>query len=900
VIADPDAWSRLQAAFEEALAAPGATERDACLRRHFPEGSEWMEEVRGMLRAHERGQELAIEKRLLAADREADATASGRTVGVYRLLRLLGRGGMGEVYLAERQEAHFRQEVALKLLRPGWLGAEALARFRLERQILAKLNHSLIAALLDGGVTESGTPYLVLQYVKGVPITEHCACQAMTIRARLGLFVEVARAIDYAHRNLVVHRDLKPGNILVTAEGQVRIIDFGIAKILDSPREAEGMPETRTGALPMTLDYAAPEQIRGEAVTTATDIHALGILLYEMLTGRRPFVQAGGNRLELENRIVHETPSPPSREPGIVERLHGDLDAIVLKALEKEPDRRYPSAEEMARDVERHLTGKPVQARAPTLSYRFGKFVRRNRIPSALAIATMALLLGLIGTALVQSARAARERDLANSERRKSDKVVELMLELFASANPMNTSRGSKLTVGEFLLQSQRAVMENRNLDPAVQVRLKQVFGNAQFSRSKFDEAGALLQDALRQSVAVHGETDPATAAIRHDLALLSAATEPAARAIPLLRASLARHKSLYGEKHEKVAACLQDLGAALPPSAEKLDLLQQALAMYRVVGTRPSLELASSLTALGAYHQKNGAFEEAEPYYKEAVEISRKLYPEGHPSSLPALSNLATIASLQGRYGEAVELNRSLIGIKARLIGPESVQVAIGYGNLGVVLAEMGDYPQAEIAFRKALELFESLFGRNHPHVANGMRNLGRILQIQGHPAEARRLLGEAAELHRRSGWDERVYLHMRARLLYLEHAQGGNKEAVPQLRALVARLRALPPGRDTWLADSQICLGFALLGSGAAAEAEQHFREALAFRQGSLPVRHPKIAEAECGLAGVLAAQGRNREAGELLATHLAVYAKWGLAERAVVMRLERQIRELRAANR
>lgn len=901
IITDPASWTRVESAFEAALGLPSAAEREAYLQRTLSDRPDLLEEVRAMLRAHDEGRPLDIEKRLLADEGSGGAGLLGRLIGAYRLERLLGHGGMGDVYLAERIEPHFRQRVAVKLLRPGWYGPEALARFRLERQILARLNHPQIAPLLDGGVTDDGRPYLVLQYVEGRPITEYCRHKGVPLEDRLRLFCKVARAVDYAHRNLIVHRDLKPANILVTEDGQIRLLDFGIAKLLDPALEEIEAPMTRAESRVMTPNYAAPEQISGGAVTTATDVHALGLLLYELLAGRRPFAAESGKRADLEKQILEREPAPPSRTVGdarAARRLRGDLDAIVLKALRKEPENRYPSAGEMALDVERHLAGKPVEVRGPSLRYRFGKLVRRNKLASALAAACVLLLAGFAVMAAYQSRRIARERDLARIEQQKAERVVAVLTEMLAAANPMNVPQGSQLTLGEFLKQTEKRVLESRNLDAGVQARLKHLLGAAYLERSQFAQARTLLEDALRQTRAAYGEEAEATAAVLHDLARLARFTEPPHKSIPLLRQSLERHQRLFGERHEKVAAALRELGMTLPVSDESRTLLERALSIERALASGPSTGLASSLAALGRHHLLAGDLNPAERFFSEALAVLNQLFPRGHPAGLSAATNLATVYQRQGRFREAAELNAALIEVKSRLIGPESIPVAIGFNNLGTALAESGNHRKAEEAYRRALALYVKLLGPHHALVANTTLNLGVLRRLQGDYSEASRLLRHAIEIQRRTG-DEKALWTMEGNLAQILFRQGRRAEARRRLAAALEKVRALSPkGGDGAVADSQVRLGYALLESGAGREAEALFREALAFRRANLPARHPAVAQAACGLGAALASLGRSREGEELLARHLPAFRSWGLADPVHVRLLEKQLAGVRSA--
>jgi serine/threonine-protein kinase len=898
----------LQEAFEGALELR-SKEREEYLERTLAGFPDLLEEVRDMLMAHEDTPPLAIEKRFVS---EEETTLAGSLIGAYRLQALIGRGGMGEVYLAEREDAHFRQQVAIKVLLPGLYGSDAIARFRLERQILAKLNHPIIVPLLDGGMTADGRPYLVLQYAKGQPISEYCEKQRLSTADRLALFCEVARAVEYAHRNLVVHRDLKPSNILVTEEGQVRLLDFGIAKLLDPSPENLEVPTTRVELRIMTLDYAAPEQIRGEAITTVTDVYALGALLYELLTGRRPFTASEASRGELERRILEEEPIPPSQavnrsedrgpksevesvaEPGelrrLAKRLRGDLDTIVLRALKKEPDRRYPSAEQMARDIERHLAGEPVLAQRSSFGYRFGKLVRRNPMASALTALSFLLLLILAGTATHQSRRIARERDVARGEQQKAESVIGVLVDLFATSNPREVPGGGDLTVGEFLKRIEGKVIENPGLDPQVHARLKHVLGVAYFERSQYDRARALMEDSLAQFRSTKGDDDPAAAAVFHDLARLAAVTDSPGKAVPMMRESLERHRRLFGERHEKYAACLQDLAETLPLTDEKKRLLEEALAIRRALPGAPNKELAASLNALGAYYIHADQPVPAERYLNEALSVMNLLFPRGHTDTLSVVGNLATVQARLGNLDKAAELRANSIELTSKLLGPESLELAITFNNLGNLLMEKGNRAEAEIAMRRALALFVKLLGAEHAHVCNTTRNLAVILYFEGRNSEALAHMRQAFDLQSRLGGEEQHRSFMEGQLAILLLRNGQRQEGLNRLRTVVQRLKSIKPTGQHYLASAQIWLGYVLLESGAAEEAEQLFREGLEFRRTSFPAGHGAIAEAECGLGVSLAGRGKSKEAEALIQKNLPIFSSWSFADPAE-LKLTRQ---------
>jgi serine/threonine-protein kinase len=423
---------------------------------------------------------------------------------------------MGTVYLAERVDGQFEQQVAIKLLKQGLPGEDARRRFLQERQILARLEHPGIARLLDGGVTAEGTPFFVMEHVEGRPVTAYCNEQNFGIEQRLRVFLEICDAVQYAHRNLVVHRDLKPSNILVDAAGRVKLLDFGIAKLLAEGDDGAPAEATRSVLRAMTPEYAAPEQVRGDPVTTATDVYVLGVLLYELLAGQRPYRVGRGPISELERAILEEEPLRPSARttggaglPGIgprelQRRLRGDLDGIVLKALEKEPERRYPSAEALATDIRRHLQGLPVSAHGDRLAYRTWKFARRHRLSMAAAgLGFLSLIGGLIGTTW-QAQRAAREA-------RKAEVVKDFLKSLFSASDPKE-AQGKERTARQLLEDGARRIETELKDQPEVQSEVARLIAAVYRELGEYDRAAPLLSADLERHRKLDGPRSLAVA----------------------------------------------------------------------------------------------------------------------------------------------------------------------------------------------------------------------------------------------------------------------------------------------------------------------------------------------------------------------------------------------------
>src|SRR5262245_8366923 len=496
--ADPDRVARI---FGEALERPAA-ERRAFLDAACASAPELRAEAESLLAAHEQAGgfldeiDTAREAALLDATAEPEPP-EGRRVGPYRLLREVGRGGMGVVYLAERVEGGFEQRAAIKLVKRGMDTDAILRRFLRERQILAGLEHASVARLLDGGVTDDGHPYFAMEYVDGEPLTVYCENRQLGIEARLRLFEEACRAVQHAHGKLVVHRDLKPSNMLVTGEGRLKLLDFEIAKLLTEDDDATAITLTQVGTRVLTPDYAAPEQVRGEPVTTATDVYALGVVLYELLAGRLPH---GGERRslgEMARAICEEEPRAPSMaaaaQPRRARELRGDLDTVVLKALSKEPSRRYASAEALAEDIRRFLSGHPVRARRDTVGYVVTKFVRRHKVGVAAAtVAVLSLLLGLAGTAW-QAAVAARERDRARLEAERAEKVKEFLVGLFKASDPAE-STGEAITARELMDRGAERIEKELAGHPSLQAELFEIVAGISHELGRYEQARSLAE----------------------------------------------------------------------------------------------------------------------------------------------------------------------------------------------------------------------------------------------------------------------------------------------------------------------------------------------------------------------------------------------------------------------
>ena len=674
----------------------------------------------------------------------------GRRIGAYRVVRQIGRGGMSRVFLAERADGQFEQQVALKLLRPGIDSAVDQVRFRAERQILATLNHPHIARLLDGGMMDDGQPYLVLELVDGEPIDRYCDARSMSLRDRIQLFLTVLEATQYAHRNLIVHRDLKPSNILVSADGRVKLLDFGIAKLLDPVALPGEAPATRTGAVAMTPEYAAPEQVRGDPVSTATDVYALGVLLYQLLTGRRPYEVRDQSPAECERVICEVEPPRPSTtfDPGgegndvadrarvrgmsserLAKRLRGDLDAIVLLALRKERNLRYGSAEQFASDLSRHLEGRPVLAHRGSRRYRFAKFLRRHRVEVvASAAITTSLVLGA-GLSLTQAGRATRERNRAEraalQSKAASDEsagVTSFLLGLFEARDPTE-ARGDTLSAWALL---QRGVKRADQLQgqPLAQARMLEVTAQAYVKLGKFDDAIAILQRsmALRRG-ASSGETADMARALGHlaDALRLSGQFVAADSAA---REALAIQQRVLDPDDLAIATTLHlignlaiyrgDLATAEHYHRRGLELRQ------RVVGPADSLTGTSHLL-LGSTLRREGNERAAEREFRTALSIFESSPAPHNEGVADALLHLAYLLEVHPvRFREAEPLYDRALDVRRRLYGNGHPLVAAAIGDIGDYYARRhGNYEKAERLLNERLDITRRAYGPSHPAYA-------------------------------------------------------------------------------------------------------------------------------------------------------------------------------------
>lgn len=651
---------------------------------------------------------------------EADlAPVPDAQVGPWRIIGEAGRGGMGTVYLAERGDDQYHKRVALKVVR-GALAFDdhLIRRFREERQILAALDHPNIARMLDGGVTADGLPWFAMEFVAGLPIDRHARELSLPVEARLALFLAACDAVQYAHRNLVVHRDLKPSNLLVTGEGQVKLLDFGIARLLPDGEQSD--TATQTGSRLLTPAYASPEQLRGEPIAVASDIYSLGVILYELLSGQKPHPSVGRPPHELARDILELDPVPPSHAAGgpFGRRLRGDLDTIVAMALRKEPTRRYPSVEAFAGDIRRHLDGHAVSARGNSPGYRFRTFIRRHRMGVIAAVLVFVSLLSGLGAALSQARRADRARTAAEVETARAEQVAGFLANVFYLADP-NVSLGKTITIQAAL--DSAAVWLDRSLgnNPAARADIALVLSEIFGAMGRTDMNRILVDSALAIQERLYGPDDARLGTTLTTLAEAMRGQGQLASSEPILRRALAiqrRDSASLGRELDHtlnmLALSLRDQGRL----AEGEVLLREALVISRRnAGVHP-IGLHRTLTNLAHLMLAEGKPADAEPLYREVLSLRRAYWGREHPEVANALVNLATAVGRQGRFAEAEGFFIDGLAMRRRTQGEDHSEVGIDLAGLAALYHRQGDLTRAEATYAEALAHQRKALGAAHP----------------------------------------------------------------------------------------------------------------------------------------------------------------------------------------
>ncbi|MCG8467845.1 MAG: tetratricopeptide repeat protein [Gemmatimonadetes bacterium] len=899
-----DHWDLVSETLESALSLP-AEARGAFLRDRLDD-RDLLTEIESLLEAHD--SDASWLETPFFGPAGTDEALEGKTVGPYRIRGVVGEGGMGVVYRAERSDGSFDRTVALKVVKPGMDTRSVLRRFEAERRILGRLEHPAIARLYDAGATELGRPWLAMEFVNGVALTDYTRERRLSVRERLVLFHAVCQAVEHAHRNLIVHRDLKPYNILVRADqGGVALLDFGVAKLL----EDEDGSLTRTGEKFMTRPYAAPEQILEEPITTATDVYALGVVLYELLADARPFVADGAAALE---RAILET------DPRLPAGVDTELGAICLKALRKAPHERYGSAADIGADVQRWLSGLPVEARAPSALYHIRKFVARHR---AGVTASAAAIVALAAIGLTYTRQITAERNTAQLEAEKARQVAEFMGGLFRDADPAETG-GTRVTARAVLDRAAQRLQTEVTARPEIRAQLYRSLGEVYTSLALFPQADSILTRAAqirsaalgddhpdaaddlvaRSSLALaqgryaeadslarlalalrqehYGDTDPRSAAAMLAVASTAYGLGEYARAEEHQRAALRSVEAVRAPDHPETAA----VKASLARTIQALDRFDEAEALFReALESRrrsfgdPHRDVATSLADLGNLHAAAAQFDRATPLLEQALEMERQLYGEEHPAVADGIRRLANVRMLRGDYGEAEALFLQATELMRTAFATPNVRLAAHLGALAANGLYQERWEESKVILDEALSIAETAVGETHPVTAQLLADralaVGYLGDLDGSEADYRRVLDIERSLY---GERHTAYVTTLASLgSLLGDMPGREAEGIDLSRDVLALRREILPADHPSLANTLYTLGTQLMYADQFTEAGTHIAESARIRRsvyGALDWR-------------TIQADGR--------AAHLALLVGDLAAEKDLMDALDRSEREL-----
>ena len=790
---------------------------------------------------------------------------AGSEIGPYKLERLLGEGGMGQVWLAARADGLYQRRVALKLLRPGLADSNLRLRFSRERQILARLAHPHIARLLDAGVSSDGVPYLALEYVEGEPITDYCRSHALAVEDRLHMFHQICDAVSHAHANLIVHRDLKPSNILVTPGGDVRLLDFGIAKLLDS--DLPMVEQTRTGMRAFTLHYAAPEQVRGEPVTTMTDVYALGVVLYELLTDTKPYRLKRQTDAEWEEAILAADPLRPSQmvlrrtedpDADVValrrkaRMLAGDLDNIVLKALSKRPEQRYPSVEALALDLQRYEMGRPVQARPQSLGYRFGKYVRRHRW----SLATGGLIAVVLSAALGIVAWQARQ---AVAEAGRAQAMQDFMVGVFESAR--GTPEGQALDLRGLLDSS--LTRGNRELarQPRARAELLGVIARLRIGLGDYREALTLLN--RQAAILISLDDAPASLLLESQTQrgqVLRLLGEPR-QCINLMQPGLTMARREQAQLPPQVSEFYSQLGRCRRDNGERQgarQLFERSLALRR--DDRDEVGAVENLIDLAHLQADAGQTDAALQGYQNARTQLRQKVGERHTLQVEIGRSIAGLERARGRVDAAERDADEAYAVALEVYGAQHPTTLALRRQLAGLHIDQGRYELAETELRDVLtqvQARERAGGRQAAQAERGRieleglyRRLGAVAWELGDTTRAMARLQQAVVLARRQDDPMRLAdaLYDQAVLLHALDRNAAARKALMESRTL--RTERLGP-RHPSLADTERLRGEIELSLGQREAGMEHLTDAVAISRSGYGATHPRTREAELSLA-------------------------------------------------
>jgi eukaryotic-like serine/threonine-protein kinase len=891
-------WQQIQSLFEQ-LIDTGENERAVHLARACGNDIDLRSSVESLLKSDARREDPLLHAIGEAAEsllEDHQDRLIGTRVGPYRVVSILGHGGMSTVYRGERDDSQYQQTVAIKVLQHATLHPRLRSRLHSERHILATLDHPSIARLIDSGDLEDGTPYLVMEHVDGESIDSYCDSRTLFIRERLELFVQVCAAVQYAHRNLVVHRDIKASNIFVTDEGAPKLLDFGIAKLLAPESLSHTLPVTRLQERILTPENAAPEQVLGRPITTATDIYALGVLLYQLVTGRSPYRLLSYSQLQLERAICMDDPVRPSQmviskltgekdvdrsrisdrrglsPQRLRARLSGDLDAIIAMAMRKEPDRRYPSVEALADDLSRHLRGEPVRARQGDWRYHTVKFMRRH-VVSVVAIAAVFVGLALFaGVMLWENRRIELARDATAQERDRAQQVSAFLVDVFSQADPFN-AQGREPTAKDLLDRGAEKISGNLSLLPEVRAQLLESIGLA-YRRQGLSERAIPL---FEQAVAIRRQERPlVNGHVAVALANLARALTDAGHLISA-EADLEQAVTLSESDGEprpiETADILVQFGNfalnAKSDPARASELFGKALNIYRNTIGNQNLQVAATLNGLADAAVWVSDYPLAEHYEREALSIFQETVSRNHPDNAVALATLGSILTQRGKYAEAEQVLNEALQIEHNVFGVDNPRVVATEADLGVLYDREGDMPRAIGATETALKITRDRLGSNHYLTGYYLDSLANLFLKTGDLPTAETDARQALAVYAQALPARHLYVASTHQLLgEVLLRRGSLAPAEAELRTALDMNLGLA-GPASWrVARSEASLAWALIARDKATEGEPMLLAARFKLLTTVGPQHPATQQATARLVEYYRAHHRDAEAARVLA--------------------------------